>query len=156
MNVKEAILKRCAYRSLDDVDIQKELIDDLATSAGLAPSCFNYQPWQFVFVYEEGILNKLKNEALNRGNAWAKNASMIIAVFSKQELDCDIRGRPYYLFDTGLATGFLILRATELGLVAHPIAGYKAILKVLEDMMVIALIVVGKQSLQAKDILSDE
>jgi nitroreductase len=49
---------------------------------------------------------------------------MIIAVFSRVDYDCVIRAREYYLFDTGMATAFITLRATELGLVAHPIAGF--------------------------------
>jgi hypothetical protein len=53
---------------------------------------------------------------------------MIIAVFSQKDLDCIRRGgREYYLFDTGMATAFMILRAMGLGLVAHPIAGFNRI-----------------------------
>ena len=62
--------------------------------------------------------------ALAKGNEWAQKASMIIAVHSKVEDDCLVAGREYFLFDTGMATALLILRAVELGLVAHPIAGF--------------------------------
>ncbi|MCK4297935.1 MAG: nitroreductase family protein, partial [Planctomycetes bacterium] len=50
MEVREAIERRRAYRSLDPAPISDELIRDLAESASLAPSCFNNQPWRFVFV----------------------------------------------------------------------------------------------------------
>jgi nitroreductase len=91
------------------------------------------------------------HEALSSGNEWAKRASMIIAVCSKKEDDCLIRDREYYLFDTGMATAFLILRATELGLVAHPIAGFspkktREILKIPNEMNVITLVIAGKHS----------
>jgi nitroreductase len=84
---------------------------------------------------------------------------MIIAVISQPELDCQIKGRNYYLFDTGMATGFIILRATELGLVAHPIAGYneekvKEILKIPQTMTVITLINIGKHSDKINPVLS--
>ena len=91
-------------------------------------------------------------EALNENNNWAKKASMIVAVFSKKEMDCVIgKSREYYLFDTGMATAYMILRATELGLVIHPIAGFsqsktKEILKIPEDMVLITLLIVGKKS----------
>ena len=161
MDVETAIKVRRAYRSLDPVKIDENIVNDLASCARLAPSCFNNQPWRFVFVYEKETLDKLKDEALTRGNAWAKDASMIIAVFSKQELDCVIRDRIYFRFDIGLATAFLILRATELGLVAHPIAGYKEqkvkeILGIPEDMTVITLVIVGKHSSEIKDVLSEK
>ena len=64
MNVVEAIERRRAYRSFEAVRITDELIEDLAGSAQLAPSCFNYQPWKFVFVYDEDMLVKM-GEALS-------------------------------------------------------------------------------------------
>ena len=160
MDVKEAIQKRRAYRSLDPVDITESLVTDLAECAQLFCSCFNNQPWRYVFVYESDMLKKM-HDALSPGNEWARAASMIIAVFSKPEFDCMIKGRNYYLFDTGMASAAMILRATELGLVAHPIAGYspkrtKEILGIPEEMMVITLIIVGKHSDTVSPVLSDE
>ena len=148
--MKDAIEKRRAYRSLEKFNVTEDLIDDLVECACLAPSCFNKQPWRFVFVYDENILKKL-HDALSPGNEWAKRASMIVAVCSKKEYDCIIHDREYYLFDTGMAVAFLILRATERGMVAHPIAGYsqkkvKNILKIPEDMKVITLIIFGVHS----------
>jgi hypothetical protein len=50
-----------------------------------------------------------------------------------------ISGMGYYLFDTGMATAIMILKATDLGLVAHSIAGYdeetiKRVLKTLQEL----------------------
>ena len=100
-------------------------------------------------------------EALSEGNKWAYHASMIIAVFSKEELDCVIKEREYFLFDTGMSVGLMMLRATELGLVAHPIAGFdedkaKEILKIPKDMRLITLVIVGKHSDTIRDELSED
>lgn len=160
MEVKQAIHHRRAYRSLDPAEITPDLVRDLAECARLAPSCFNNQPWRFVFVYDPERLKDLYT-ALSRGNEWAYAASLIVAVFSKKELDCQIKGRDYYLFDTGMATAFLILRATELGLVAHPIAGYdegrvKEILGIPNEMTVITLVIVGRHSTEISPVLSEK
>jgi len=160
MNIIQAIRERRAYRSLEQVKITKELIRDLARSIQLAPSCFNNQPWRFVFVYEPETLKNMY-AALSRGNEWAQSASMIIAVFSKKEDDCIIRDREYHQFDTGMGVGFLILRATELGLVAHPIAGFspkktREILGIPEEYQVITLIIVGKHTKQINPVLSEK
>jgi nitroreductase len=101
------------------------------------------------------------HEALSSGNEWARAASMIIVVVSKKEYDCVIRDREYFQFDTGMATAFLILRATELGLVAHPIDGYnpkktREILGIPEDMNVITLVVVGKHASSISPVLSQK
>ncbi|MDH4135638.1 MAG: nitroreductase family protein, partial [Anaerolineae bacterium] len=148
MDVKQAIQTRRAYRSLEPVEITEELVKDLAQSAQLTCSCFNNQPWRFVFACDPDVLKKLHG-AVTKGNAWIQAASMVIALFSKKDLDCVRKGREYYLFDTGMATAFMILRATELGLVAHPIAGFnedavKEILGIPGEMMLITLVVVGK------------
>lgn len=160
MDVTDAIEKRRAYRSLEHVEITEQLVDDLARSAQLFCSCFNNQPWRYVFVYDRKVLEQM-HEALSKGNEWARAASMIIAVFTKPELDCVIKDRKYYLFDTGMATAAIILRATELGLVAHPIAGFspkktREILHIPEEMEVIALVIVGKHSDSISPLLSDE
>jgi nitroreductase len=160
MKVRQAIMKRRAYRSLEPIEITEEFIFDLAECAQLSASCFNNQPWRYVFVYDLKVLKEM-HEALSPGNEWAKDASMIIAVFSKKDNDCIIKDREYYMFDTGMATAFLILRATELGLVAHPIAGYspkkvREILHIPDDMNVITLVIVGKHSAKISSVLSDK
>ena len=140
---------------MSPIQVTDELIQDLATVASLAPSCFNKQPWNYVFVRSLDRLLEL-HDAYSEGNEWARDASLVIAVFSQREMDCIIREREYYLFDTGLATANLILRATELGLVAHPIAGFsprkvRSILDIPDDMEVITLIIIGKHSKEIEE-----
>jgi len=159
MEFSEIIEKRRAYKALSPVDINQELIEDLAKAAQLAPSCFNNQPWRFLFVYGKENLEKF-HPALSRGNAWAKQASMIIVVFSKPEFDCQLKRGDYFKFGVGLGTAFLILRATELDLVAHPMAGFndeiiKEALNIPEDMHIITVIAVGKRNENYKDVLEE-
>jgi nitroreductase len=160
LDVKDAIEKRRAYRSLEQFEITEDLIQELAKAAQLTPSCFNNQPWKFVFVYDRDMLIKMR-EALSRGNEWIHAASLIIAVFGKKEEDCNLKGREYYLFDIGMACAFIQLRATEMDLVAHPIAGFreekvKEILRIPLEMKVITLINVGKKSDKISELLSEK
>lgn len=161
MDVKNAINERRAYRSLQNVEITSNIIESLGNAARLAPSCFNHQPWRFVFIYKKDILERMF-QTLSTGNqSWATHASMIIVAFSKKEDDCISTGvdmeREYYLFDTGLATGFLMLQATELGLIAHPIAGYNPeliheILSIPTTYNIINLLIVGKRNLNLEQL----
>jgi len=150
MDVKQAIDVRRAYRSLSPTEVSADLIRELASAAQLAASCFNKQPWRFVFVSDPSVLSRLC-DALAKGNEWARKASMMIAVFTEKELDCIYRGREYFLFDTGMGVAHLVLRATELGYVAHPIAGFdgsavKELLGIPADMLVITLIIFGEHN----------
>lgn len=160
MNLMELLRLRRAYRSLQPVEISEETVRQLAEAASLSASCFNNQPWRFVFVYDKEALDRVKG-AMSKGNRWSFAASLIIAVCSRRDLDCPNQGRELYIFDTGMATAFLILRATEMGLVAHPIAGYdeakvKEALSIPPDMTVIALVNVGKHLLPANELLSEQ
>jgi nitroreductase len=164
MQLREAILGRRAYRSLDPVEITPGMIGQVMEDVRLSPSCFNNQPWRFTFVFEPAPLAAIK-ASLTRGNAWAQAASMIVAVASRRDLDCispakDYQEREYFLFDTGMATALLLLRLTEMGLVAHPIAGYsekaaKDAIGMPHDMKLITLIIVGKKSPGVAEALSE-
>ena len=149
MDVKKAIETRRSYRSIEEVEVTEELISDLAEAASLAPSCYNNQPWRYVFVYEEEQLKKLQ-QSLADANQWAKNGSLLIAIFSQADYDCIVNDREYYLFDVGMSVNNMVLRATELGLVTHLMAGFneeqaKDILNIPQDMKLISLLVIGKQ-----------
>ncbi|NHV99853.1 MAG: nitroreductase [Thaumarchaeota archaeon] len=153
MNVHDAIENRRAYRAIEPISVSEGLIEDLAYHASLAPSCYNNQPWRFVFVKSREKLEELY-KALSTGNSWAKKSSLIVAVYSEKNYDCVSNGREYYLFDTGMAVAFLILRATELGLVAHPIAGYEPekvrnALGINKEATIITLLIMGKHSEKA-------
>lgn len=146
MEVREAILKRRARRVLNaDRQIGEEEMLSLAEAAMLSPSCFNNQPWRITFVSEESMLSQLKT-ALSKGNEWATAAPLILVVASKPEDDCVIGDRRYFLFDCGLAIGLLVLKSTELGIIAHPIAGYnpekaREVLGIPDEYTVITLVI---------------
>lgn len=150
MDVKEAIGARRSYRALGPAEITDGLLAELAGAARLMPSCFNNQPWKFVFARSPEALEKLRG-CLSKNNDWARTAPLIIAAFASKENDCVINEREFYLFDLGVAVSALLLRATELGLVAHPIAGFnneraREALGIPAGNLVIALIIVGKKT----------
>jgi nitroreductase len=160
MDVHAAIESRRAFRSLAPAPVSEELVRDLARHAQLAPSCSNNQPWRYVFAFEPAALEALR-AVFNPGNEWCHAASMVVAVFSRKEDDCLIRDREYHQFDTGLATAFLILRATELGLVAHPIAGFsprkvREVLGIPEAYQVITLVLIGRHAGSLSQVLSEK
>jgi nitroreductase len=161
MELREVIQLRRSLRSFARTEISDALLHHLAEAASLAPSCSNNQPWRFVFVRSPAGLEKVL-PTLAPGNAtWAKHASLVVVVWSKPELDCQTPdGRDYYQFDTGMATGFLMLAAAEKNLVTHPIAGFdpEAVRKVLgldETAKVITLLVAGGRTAEISPELSD-
>ncbi len=143
-----AIAARRARRALSNRPINQETIDTLFLAAHWSPSCSNNQPWRFVAVSHSETLAQVK-EQLTRGNYWAAPSPLIIAVVSRSDLDCEIPdGRRYYQFGCGMAAMNLMVQATELGLIAHPIAGFKQapiknVLGVPDSYELIVLIILG-------------
>jgi nitroreductase len=143
-----AIESRRARRALSAEPIGREDVETLLAAAHLAPSCNNSQPWRFVVADDPETLAKVK-EALSGGNYWARQAPVIVAVTSRRDLDCTLSdARDYFLFGCGMAVGNLMAQATSMGLIAHPIAGYKpevvkAALGIPEAYVLITLVIVG-------------
>jgi nitroreductase len=160
MDVREAIQKRRATRKFDTRPIEEEKIMLLVEAMRLAPSCNNNQPWRVVVARDKESLERIK-AALPRGNAYVKNAPLIFAICGRVEDDCHLNdGRDYYLFGCGLAVGELMLQATELGIIAHPIAGYDPImvkknLNIPDEYVLITLVNIGYPGTDAST-LSDK
>ena len=160
MNFSELASKRRAYRKLEPFDLDNNILQELLKITNLAPSCDNNQPWRFVFVYNEEQLESIKG-VFDKKNKWVEKAPLLVGVFSKQELDCKIEDREYYLFDTGIAATYLMLRATEMGLVAHPISYYnekkaKQILNLPDKMVLITILAIGKHTETTEVVLTPD
>ncbi len=118
--------RRKATRAISERPIEPEKVVAMFEAARLSASCSNNQPWRFLVLSDDDpeALNRGR-EALTGGNYWAKAAPLLVFGYSKPDLDCQIAGtREYYLFDLGMAVQNILLQATELDLVARPMAGF--------------------------------
>ena len=134
--------------------VADEIICTLIEAARVAPSCSNNEPWYFIACRGKA-LNNVKS-CLTRGNAWALNAPLVIAVASKPELGCQRDGRDYYSLDMGLAVENCLLQGIHLGLVMHPIAGFdelklKSVLAIPDDYRIFVCIVIGYPGVKAQE-----
>ncbi|UCE90783.1 MAG: nitroreductase family protein [Methanobacteriota archaeon] len=160
MEVIEAIGRRRALRALDSRHVEDSHASSLVEAATLSASCFNNQPWRMILCTGEECLDSVK-AALPKGNAWATRSPLIIIVAAKPDEDCQLSDRrDYYSFDCGLAVGQMLLRATELGFVAHPIAGYdpakvRSATGIPEDHIIVTLVICGHRD-SDDSLLSDK
>ena len=164
-NIVPEIEKRRACRAISNKPVPGEVVTRIMGAALLAPSCFNNQPWRFIVVKEPAVLDQVK-EHLSSGNYWAKTAPIIVAVCTRDDLDCQLSaGRNYAFFDTGMAAANMLLQGVREGLYTHPIAGFsplpvKEILKVPDDVTLLTLVILGypggKSALNEKHQASEE
>ena len=96
-------------------------------AARWAPSCFNDQPRNFVvFDGSDRVALEKARECLSSGNAWARKAPVLMISVARETFEYNGKPNRWGQHDTGLATENLLLEAVELGLAAHPMAGFDA------------------------------
>jgi len=123
------LARRWSSRAIDPTaTVARPALRALLEAARWAPSSGNSQPWRFV-VWDRardpaGWQRAL--DALEPGNReWVVRAPVIVLCCADL-LDRKDQPNRFASHDAGLATENLLLQATALGLVAHPMAGYDA------------------------------
>jgi nitroreductase len=138
----DAIRKRCSLKlHLSKKPIEPEKLEQVLEAARLAPSARNLQPWRFVVVQGDEQIDQLAT-AFNENNQEVRNASAIVVVCARELDGVERPGKPYYLFDCGLAAENMVLAATDLGLCSHLILSFdedevKRILEIPNDYRVV-------------------
>lgn len=149
------IVRRKSGRIFSPKPVEEDILRRALLAARWAPSSGNQQPWRWVITTQGEPRNAL-NDALSRGNAWAKKAPVLVALISHPDLDHLLDGRAYYLFDCGLSAMSFILECVHNGLIAHPMAGFdeqkaREALGVPPDYRIIVLIAAGYPGDPQKD-----
>jgi YbgC/YbaW family acyl-CoA thioester hydrolase len=139
---------RRSTRAFSDRPIEADKVARLFEAARWSPSCSNRQPWRFVAVHRGDPARAAFEEALDAGNGWAKRAPLLVASGGSEADLLKVETRDYLLHDAGLALMSLLYRAADLGLLAHPMAGWKeaplrAALSLPDDFHPIAVTAIG-------------
>jgi nitroreductase len=134
-------------------------LQQLFEAARWAPSCFNSQPWRFVYAtrdsqHWESLLGLL----VDANQEWAHRAGALIAVVAKTTFDND-KPAPTHSFDAGSAWMSMALQAREMGLVTHAMWGFHhdqaaETLGLPDDFATQAMVAVGYQG--DKSVLSEK
>jgi nitroreductase len=126
METLEAINRRASLKTrLSTRDVEKEKIKKVLEAARLAPSARNNQPWRFIVVKGKENVKNVVTKAFGETNQVAKEAPVLIIACGNPSDDVIADGKELYLFDIGLAVENMLLAATDLGLVTHPMAHVK-------------------------------
>ncbi|MFH1978357.1 MAG: nitroreductase family protein, partial [Candidatus Aenigmatarchaeota archaeon] len=120
MDVKESIRQRKSIRKYQDKKIPEEIIKDLLDAARRAPSAKNTQSHKYFVVKDEETMHKLKEHNAFK-QPFVYDAPLIIICCADpsqypESVDVDDSPENYALIDLSIASSFLTLRATELGL----------------------------------------
>lgn len=124
MGILKEIKNRKSPLVFKEDDVEREKLDALVEAARWAPSCFNKQPWEYVFVHKKDTSRKSLEAALWPGNGWARKAPYLVVVGAHPDDACKTNDIPYYAYDSGLSVMALVIEAEHQGLRVHQMAGW--------------------------------
>ena len=143
---------RWSPRAFSSEPLSDREIQTLFEAARWAPSCFNEQPWLFVYATESEQRQKLTSCLVAKNQLWASRAPLLMFVLARrnfQKTGTENRHAPY---DAGAAWMALALQARKLGLYAHAMAGfnlekaYEVLGASKDEYLVMAAVAVGRKT----------
>lgn len=96
----------------------------LFEAARWAPSCFNEQPWLFLYATQEKDLARFRSLLVEGNRVWADRAPVLAVVFARRRFQRNAKPNRHAAFDAGAAWMSLALQARRLGLYTHAMAGF--------------------------------
>ena len=148
--IEPLIYRRWSPRAMSGESLEEHEVAALFEAARWAPSCFNEQPWRFVFARRNTPAWETFFSLLVEGNRrWAGNAALLIVVVSRRSFERNDRASRTHSFDAGASWQCLALQGSALGLVVHGMAGFdhetaRVELQIPDHFRVEAMIAVGR------------
>ena len=126
--VAPIFLDRWSPRAFTGEPIPDETLMTMFEAARWAPSCFNAQPWRFLYAKKDSEhWLRFLHLLIPYNQEWAKNASVLGVVVSRTLLErpnVDPIPSHSHSYDAGAAWMSLALQATMLGWAAHGMIGF--------------------------------
>lgn len=127
-------------------------IDSLFEAARWAPSCYNDQPWLFLYAVTEKERSRFLEALVEANQVWCKRVPLLLFVLCRRTFAHNGKENRHAPFDAGAAWMSLALQARKLGLHAHAMAGFSRdkayeILNVSrDDYDIMAAVAVGRRA----------
>lgn len=117
---------RWSPRAFRSEPLSAHEVASLFEAARWAPSCFNEQPWLFVYATEGADLDRIRGLLVEKNRMWADKAPLLAILFAKKTFTRNGSPNRHGPFDAGAAWMSLALQARRLGLFSHAMAGFDA------------------------------
>jgi len=156
VEVDSMFTDRWSPRALCETPLAEEQVAALFEAARWTPSCYNEQPWLFLYATEAADRERFATALVERNRQWAGKAPLLIFVLTRLNFIGTGQPNRHAVFDAGAAWMALALQARRLGLYAHAMAGFsrKKAFEVLgvsaEEFDIMAAVAVGRRGASAQ------
>jgi nitroreductase len=117
---------RWSPRSFESEPLDEAQVASLFEAARWAPSCFNEQPWVFVYGTTPADRDRIVSCLMEGNRTWAASAPLVGVVFARKRFAMNDNPNRWGAFDSGAASISLALQAADMGLAAHFMGGFDA------------------------------
>jgi nitroreductase len=146
----ELIAGRWSPRTFADRPVEPEKLASIFEAARRAASCFNEQPWRFVWAprEEKELFAGLAESLVEKNRDWADKAPVLFLSVAARYFANGGKENRHARHDVGLAMGNLTLQAASVGLMVHQMAGFDAArarenLNIPDEFEPVAMVAVG-------------
>ncbi|MCB0272541.1 MAG: nitroreductase family protein [Bdellovibrionales bacterium] len=118
----EMFYQRWSPRSMVKTNISSDDLLKMIDAARWSPSCFNDQPWHFIFSTDD-TFDQFLGLLLEGNQIWCKNASRIGFMLARKNFQHDGSPNRFSQFDAGAAWMSFVYQAYAMGYVMHGLGG---------------------------------
>jgi nitroreductase len=164
MELQEAILRRRSVRRFTEEPVTDEELKQIFEAVRWSPSWANTQVWEFIVVRDKALIEQVTGtySEKNPATKCSLAASALIVACAKTGASGCYNGKEstplsnWYMFDLGLATQTLCLKAHEMGLGTVVVglmnqSACKKIVAVPDGYEVVAVIPIGRPAVAPKE-----
>ena len=123
-NIDPIFINRWSPRAIDPSPIDGNVIMSIFEAARWTMSCYNDQPWLFLYATEEAELKLFRSVLVEFNQKWAANAPVLGFIFARRRFTHNDKPNDWASFDCGAAWMALTMQARMLGLYTHGMAGF--------------------------------
>jgi nitroreductase len=123
-DVDAMFVDRWSPRAFSSDPLSDPQLAALFEAARWAPSCYNEQPWLFLYATTPEARRLFASALVEKNRAWAGRAPLLIFLATRRQFAKNGKPNRHAGFDAGAAWMALALQARKLGLHAHGMAGF--------------------------------
>lgn len=123
-DIDSMFLDRWSPRAFEPTPLLPEQVASLFEAARWSPSCYNEQPWLFIYAVSKEDRERFLPALVEGNQSWARHAPLLIFLLCRKTFSFNGKANRHAPYDAGAAWMSLALQARKLGLHAHAMAGF--------------------------------